>query len=531
MVAAAQLALFEAPARTVSPALAAIESPSTHSLPPRASSRKRSQAWLALHLASLSLAAAYRAASADRRAVLDNSPWAVINDDRLKHVVACDRHAWERGVRPGHRMNAAIALCGSLELVSRNLATEAQLIEHIATACLNYTSAVSIQPPNEILLEVRGSLRLFGGPTALLERVQTDLAPLGAGLQMALAPTARGAQWIARASIEPSIFLPRQLAPGLNSLPIAALQWPLTIELQLARFGVTCVGDLMRLSRKDLARRIGLAPVRELQQALGRTPWLHHGWALPPSYHDRVLFDFEVETTGLLERLLERPFARLKRALIGASRQIDELAITLKHREGATPLTLRLQHTTADTAHLAKLLHEHLDRLVLRAPVREVTFDVPRLLVARPHNQSLAVEPSSRGSEEGIAELKARLLEQLQSRFGVQMIRALALHAHHVPERAQRPGAPSQSATSIHIPPRLPRRPLWFLREPTLATAQYRRGELRIESSPETIESEGWDSPRVRRAYYRARTSDGVQCWIFRDLAAPHDWYVHGLFG
>jgi protein ImuB len=492
---------------------------------------RRSQAWLALHFTQLPLAAAYRAQPANRRLRLDAAPWAVVEDDRFKCILACNEQAWHHGVRPGHRLNAAIALCASLELIARDASTEAQLLDAIASQCLHYTSAVSVQPPNELLLEVRGSFRLFGGPTALIERVQTDLGQFDGSVQLALAPTARSAQWLARASSQPRLCLPRELAPALNTLPVALMQWPLPIELQLTRFGVTTVGDLLRLPRKDLARRIGVAPVRELQQALGRTAWLHQGWTTPPSYHDRLLLDFEIETTGLLEKFLARPLERLQRTLIRSARAIEGLHLTLKHRDGATPLALRLHQPSADLAHIASLLHEHLDRLTLKAPIREVLIDVPRLVVARPQNQALAMDPTARDDVSCTADLKARLLEQLQSRFGVHSVRALTARSHHVPERAQASDTPAHVSSAISVPSRLPQRPLWLLREPQPLDGDYRRDAFRLSTSPETVESEAWEGPAVRRAYFRARTARGLDWWIFRELTPPHGWYLHGLFG
>src|SRR5688500_17598505 len=106
MAAAAQLRLFEAPARAITPPPALIETPQPSPAPTAV--RRRTEAWLALHVSDLSLAAAYSAASPEQRAVLDQSPWAVVDDDRLKHIVACNALAWKHGVRPGHRMNAAI---------------------------------------------------------------------------------------------------------------------------------------------------------------------------------------------------------------------------------------------------------------------------------------------------------------------------------------------------------------------------------------------------------------------------------------
>lgn len=116
----------------------------------------------------------------------------------------------------------------------------------------------------------------------------------------------------------------------------------------------------------------------------------------------------------------------MKCTLIGANRAIDEHILTLKHREGATWLPLRLQQATADTAHLAALLHDHLNRLVLQGPVREVMIDAPRPLVASPGNHSLAMDPATRTGVPSAPHAKARLLEQLQSRFGAAAIRATA---------------------------------------------------------------------------------------------------------
>lgn len=530
MATAPQLQLFDMPTTVTVARDIAADPPRAAVAPTPALARRRSQAWLALHFTTLSLAAAYSARSADERARLSALPWAVIDEDRHRSVVACSAKAWEHGVRPGHPMNAAIALCAALELVPRQRNSETDLLERIASQCLTYTSAVSVQPPDEVLLEVRGSFRLFGGPAALLDRIQSDLTNLDAGVQLALAPTARSAQWLARLATKPHVCLPRDLSSALNTLPVSALRWPLPVELQLTRFGVTCLGDLMRLSRQDLGRRIGGACVRELQQALGRTAWLHAGWQTPPSYQDRVLLDFEVETTGLLEALLQRPLERLKRTLVRASRMLDELHLTLKHREGTTPLVLRLQQATADTQHLALLLHESLNRLVLRAPVREVWIEVPRLLASRAHTHTLPMEPGPARAA-CATDVTARLLEQLQSRFGAHGVRALALRAHHVPERAQHTHAPLTSNATIAVPARLPRRPLWLLHEPKCVDSEYRRGEFQLRSSPETLEAEAWDAAPVRRAYYRASTARGIEWWVYRELTAPHQWYLHGLFG
>jgi protein ImuB len=65
------------------------------------------------------------------------------------------------------------------------------------------------------------------------------------------------------------------------------------------------------------------------------------------------------------------------------------------------------------------------------------------------------------------------------------------------------------------------------------------RGTLKLIAGPERIEAGWWDlaspafgQPRgaVVRDYFVARNPQGQTLWIYRDLAAPHGWFLHGFF-
>jgi protein ImuB len=58
---------------------------------------------------------------------------------------------------------------------------------------------------------------------------------------------------------------------------------------------------------------------------------------------------------------------------------------------------------------------------------------------------------------------------------------------------------------------------------------------LTLLTGPERIESGWWDfsSPARRsvfRDYFVARNTRGQTLWVFRELAAPCGWYLHGFF-
>jgi protein ImuB len=74
---------------------------------------------------------------------------------------------------------------------------------------------------------------------------------------------------------------------------------------------------------------------------------------------------------------------------------------------------------------------------------------------------------------------------------------------------------------------------------PTHGEQPLDRGPLTLVTGPERIECGWWDhagpaagSPAraVHRDYFVARSTRGQWLWIYRELAAPRGWFLHGLF-
>jgi protein ImuB len=340
--------------------------------------------------------------------------------------------------------------------------------------------------------------------------------------------TAQSALWLARATRESRVVTPRDLLTNLSSLPVAVLLWPPEVELRLARFGVLTIADLLRLPRGGLARRIGYARLAELDRAVGRQPEVRRDFVVPESYEDRVLLDFEIETTGLLGVIIERRLQRLQKFLSRRNLALDRLHIELQHREQAvTPVAIGLANATADMTHVAQLLREQLSRLQLPAPVGCVFIRASNMQRAAGTTGDLFL---AKGRTLDRLASQARLLERLQSRLGADAIRRLQARADHRPEVAQctPPALISAAARGTTLPLTAPR-PLWLLPQPrtvrSIGTLR-RRGEL---IGPEKIESGWWDENLVCREYFRARSPGGALGWIYRDDQGK--WRLHGLFG
>jgi protein ImuB len=486
--------------------------------------RRPRRAWLALRFHQLPLMAAMKGLE-----LSEHTAVAVVADDRQRRVIACNALAARNGIRPGHTSNAAIAIHADVKLLARRTLDEAAELRDLATLCNDYSPLVTLESDCELLIEVRGSLRLFGGVDAFLRRVREDLAHRGWQADMALTPTALASLWHARCATpgEPCIVPPRRLAASLAHVPIASMHWPTKVVERLNRFGVQTLGELTRLPRDGLAKRIGASLLRELDQARGRMPSVHIPVRSRLTYADHIQLDFDIETSGLLEQVLERRLGRLQRFLRERSRAIREVEFRLVHRDiPPTSLTVSLASPSSDITRLGKLLHEKLARYRLAAPIRQVSVHAHRLEVPSPESGSLLIRPGH--SQISTVDAKAQLLEQLETRLGVGFVRQPRHHAERRPERAASSERASVTSSTIpvEVPATLAPRPLWML--PTPATWRP-PGRGSILRGPERIRSGWWDGDPAERAYWVVQLPNGPRLWIFQDLITS-GWYLHGVF-
>jgi protein ImuB len=121
-----------------------------------------------------------------------------------------------------------------------------------------------------VLLEVRGSLRLFGGVRHLCTQVRERLQSTGVEPRLALTPTPLASLWFARTGEEVALRRPDELARRLAPLPLACTRWPERSLQSLATMGVRTVGDCLKLPRDGFARRspAHAAPDRAVGRAL-----------------------------------------------------------------------------------------------------------------------------------------------------------------------------------------------------------------------------------------------------------------------
>jgi protein ImuB len=411
-------------------------------------------------------------------------------------------------------------------------------LERLANATLRFTPRVSLVPPDGLVLEVRGSLHLFGGTAGVRSGLVDACQRLHLAPRIAFAPTALAALALARAGQERSISDPAQLTGCLSALPLSVLRWPEDTQERLKRMGVRTVGAVLRLPRAGFARRFGVDPLAMLDQLTGGAPQILPPFRARERFRRRRDFLSEITRHDLLHAALEPLFAALGAFLRARACAVVELECRLLHRHAPpTRCMLPLAAPAADTTRLHKLCGEYLSQLPLPEPVRACELRAAALVPQRPASRSLWQPGEHGGDEQAVT---GDLIERLRARLGAQAVHGLALREGHRPENAWAvvppPGAAGARRIAAHAPPRSARRrPLWILAAPEPLEVQRGRpcrgGLLHLTGELERIETGWWDGADIARDYYTAVDPHGVRLWVFRERTLPHGWFLHGIFG
>ena len=360
-------------------------------------------------------------------------PLAVVCNERVDSpLLVVNESARAAGLRPGMGLGSAAALVPRLEVLQRDPALEQAALEGLAAWAEQFTACISLAPPAGLLLEVGGSLRLFGGTAALRERIESGLRGLGFEVSSGTAPTPAAAWLLARAGLAEPVPERSRLPGRLAEVPLACLDLPAPALRDLEAMGVRSFREGYRLPRDAVSRRVGEALVDTMDRALGRRPEVRARHSAAPAFSRRLDFPAEVEDMApilvALRRLLYELEAFLRARALGASGL--ELRL-LPHLAPALRIPVSLISASRDAGHLLDLLEKRLERVVPTRPVAALVLEVQGFEVQAPHNADL-YDAGAAAPRDSLH----TLIERLQSRLGRGALWRLAPVADHRPERA-----------------------------------------------------------------------------------------------
>ena len=485
----------------------------------------------------------------------------VLEHDR---VLAASGAARAAGVGHGMRRAGVLMLMPEARLYERNPAREAEALDAVALAMLQFTPQVALLEEATLLLDIGASLRLFGGIRALCARVRASLRALGFTASVSCAPTARAAWLLARAAahgmahgrsrsdmqgggrILGRCLRMASLERRLERLPVALLPPARPYMSWFEGIGCEALGQLRRLPRPGLQRRCGRELLDMLDAAYGLCPELFD-WVAPPEHFRARLELFDrIEQADLLLAGAHHLVLQLVGWLCARQLAVERFTLLMEHERGRvamppTPLEIVLAEPAWRDEHLVRLLKERLARQELPAPVIGLGLEARQVRAMAPPTESLFPEPG--GTEED----RMRMLELLVARLGPENVLQALPQADYRPEVANEWVPVQQKAEraalgTARLPPivtSLPR-PSWLLAKPIALLMRNHRpfygSPLKVASAPERIEA-GWWSETQTRDYFIAEGQDHTLYWIYREriVGAGEDaeprWYLHGLFG
>ncbi|MGB5626255.1 MAG: DNA polymerase Y family protein [Woeseiaceae bacterium] len=463
---------------------------------------------------------------------------AVIEEQQGIHrVLLADVEAQAAGVMAGQSANAALALLPTLQLEERSLLREQQALEALAAWLERFSSFVCIADRDVLLLEIAGSLRLFGGLRPLRKAISSGLRQHSFDASLAIAPTPLAATWLARAGRRACIRDQQNLKSALRHLPLNSLNWPDGLFASLTGMGVTTIGDCLRLPREGFVRRFGAEHMLALDRALGNLPDPRNSWRAP----ERFCADHEMaEEQSDRERLLNICHELLlahEQFLLARQLGTQRLSFSFFHLKGsATELRLGCARADRSAERWLELLRIRFDQLVLPEAVIAIRLRSGMTQALQAESARLNFHAGSDGQTRRYS--IAQLAERLIARIGEQSVHSVGMVAEHRPQyawRAQSLFSDWASSTLSEVRRHL-RRPLWMLPEPALLPADsgyplHQGGPLRLLDGPERLETGWWDEDGISRDYYTAVNPAGMRLWVFRNRSRPSSWYLHGYFG
>lgn len=516
--------------------------------------------WLCLALPRLALDLIDRA-QADAPA---QAPRVVIDGpEQRAQVHLADHAAAAFGVRSGQRLAAAQALVPALTIHRRDRLAERQALERLAAWAYGYTSRVSLDGGDALLLELGASAKLFGGDSALQAALQADLATLGFSALLGYGATPAAARLRAEVARRDPARSGALYALAPIALGDSALDSRTVATLQAT--GIRTLGELAKLPRSGIARRFGQATLDYLGRLRGELPEALNPYRPPDSYHAWLELPAACASSEALAFPLRRMLGDLCAVLSARDGGVQHLQLRFALESARRSNELRrsigdicrlevgLIEASRDPAHLYLLTRARLERMRFPRPVLGIHLEVARLPAFVPKFQDLF-------GDSGAAAGLAPLIERLGARLGDNALLRPQWIADHRPEYASRWRPHAEGPVSVRAPEgEVPgtARPLSLLPEPLPIDPD----SLVLISSAERIESGWWDDGDVRRDYYVAeivasgqaqranlaaavsmaaaardparevfQPTPGARAWVYQDLRQPGCWYLQGWF-
>lgn len=456
-----------------------------------------------------------------------------LKQKNANRVYCLNAEAERQGLHAGMPYSDARAFCPDLRSRVADPQEDLRFLHVLRRWATQYCPWVGLEDAEGLVLDVTGSVHLFGGEEALLAEMSGKLQRAGFEVRAGLGDT-RGAAW-ALAHYGAGVAPTGDMLRAIGALPVAALRLEARETVALQRLGLRRVSDLAAAARAPLTRRFGPGVLRRLDQALGAQPEDISPLAEAPHYGVRIT--------------LPEPIGLVDDVMAGTRRLLEQLCHKLKAQEvGARILCLTLDRVDHDSQQvelrLARPLHDPGRILPLfERGVSDIDagFGIERLRLEATRVEDVHATQMNHVSA-GRKDQLEDLITRIGTRIGLDNIQRFLPADSHIPERSFTLSSAAYCEPQSGWAPARPRPLLLFAPEPISGSGphppqrfRWRRMALTTGRAigPERIcpewwlEDENWRSGL--RDYWRVETQQGRRLWLFHTPQAP-GWFVQGEF-
>ncbi len=480
--------------------------------------------WMAVHLPALPLemldASHPSKDSATAQVILDDGRVSMRNEQaRLLNIEL------------GSTLATAHSIYPDLVYAHRDPDGEHKRLLELANILYRCSSHVCLQSPDVLLLEVGGSIRLFGHEQ-LIADIATELCvSMGHRACTRLAQTPAAAVALARSGQTDLTQVPlTQASLEIAGVPESAIE-------RFANMGIYTLGQVLGLPDKALGKRFGATLLLYLGRIRGQIADPREPIS-PAPFFERQIHLLEPlrnksDLLGTHERPLNRLTMELQQWLITHQLGCEKLQWTFSSFNPERPgdiarLPVHFARAKQNQSDFLRVSELKLEQSELPDEILSIQLTAKRLKAWDNVSQSLFLKHlGSKGHETDHD--PTTLVDEFIARMGRDACRGINNVERHVPERAYTDVSSAVTARKEITPPLCTsHRPLWLFNQPRRA----RREDLTILRGPERIQAEWWtDDPSgaVCRDYFIAQHTSGIECWAFVD--SSQEWYLHGYFG
>lgn len=458
-------------------------------------------------------------------------------------VTAASVAATRVGIGHGMVISDAKIQCPSVQVLDDVPGLAEKLLQNMAAWCIRFSPVVAVDLPDGLLIDATGCAHLWGGETGYVKELTAKFKGFGYHTRAAMADTIGAAWAVARYGSEQAIVRPAEQAEAIRSLPAAALRIDSTITERLQKLGLSTIGSFMQMPSAVLRRRFGTDFLFRLQQALGTREEFIESVLPVDGYSERLPCLELISTPGGIEIAAQQLLASLCKRLQQAGKGVRVLVLTAHRIDTKTESIGVTTHQASNNPfHLFKLL-------AYKIPTISPGLGIELFILEATQVEKVAPVQQTCWSANGVLESReiAALLDNLENRFGNDIVHRYLPVEHHWPERAARPASSLAEKPAIGWQPHKQRplqllpqpQPVWVMAPiPDYPPMNFRyQNQLYIIAQAdacERIEAEWWVDGGLHRDYYIVEDEAGKRYWLYRlghyNETTQPTWFLHGFF-